>query len=96
MFDVASLGFALWLPAAAAVRWRPHRWLAAPAQALSRQSYAIYLTHLTLIEMVNFYRTSLHLSASIAIIVTITATYGLSYLSYRFLERPILALRPQQ
>jgi peptidoglycan/LPS O-acetylase OafA/YrhL len=96
MFDVASFGFALWLPAAAAVHWHPHRWLAATAQAFSRQSYAMYLTHLTLIEMVNFYRASLHLSAPFAIIATTAGVYCLSYLSFRFLERPILALRPSQ
>lgn len=96
IFDLASFGVALWLPAASLLHWRAHRWLAASAQALSRQSYAIYLTHLTLIETVNFYRTSLHIAASLAIIATIAGVYCLSYLSFRFLEQPILALRPPQ
>jgi peptidoglycan/LPS O-acetylase OafA/YrhL len=96
MFDVASIGFALWMPAAAGMRWRPGGALAKAAGALSGQSYAMYLTHLTVIGIVASYRDTWQMPASIAIIMTIALLYGVTWLSFHYLEQPILALRPPQ
>jgi peptidoglycan/LPS O-acetylase OafA/YrhL len=96
MFDVASIGFALWMPAAAEMRGRPHGALARAARAISGQSYAMYLTHLTVVGIVGTYRDAWHLPAALAIIITIALLYGVTWLSFHRLERPILALRPPQ
>jgi len=96
MFDVASFGFALWMPAAAEMRWRPAGALAKVAGALSGQSYAMYLTHLTVVGIVASYRDAWDMPTALAIIMTIALLYGVTWVSFRFLERPILALRPRQ
>ncbi len=51
LFDVGSIGFALCLPAAAALRRLP-RLPAAVIAAISTQSYAIYIVHLSVLEIV--------------------------------------------
>jgi peptidoglycan/LPS O-acetylase OafA/YrhL len=94
IFDVASVGFVLWMPAAAALEWRVPRLLAGAARLLSNQSYAMYLTHLTIIECVNIWRVHAHIPTPLAILVTLTALFAVSTLSYHALERPILAHRP--
>jgi peptidoglycan/LPS O-acetylase OafA/YrhL len=94
-FDAVSLGYALMLPAAAG--WRSIGWfLAGPARAISRQSYCIYLIHLTLLELASYYRGLYNIPAIVCVILTLGATWVLSWLSYRWIERPILAHRPSQ
>jgi len=95
MFDLASLGFALCLPAAG-LRWRAPRWLAAVAAAISARSYALYLIHLSLVEILTFYQLPARLGNAGAAFATVAIAYGLADLSYRFFESPILRLRPAQ
>ena len=95
IFDAASVGFALCMPAAAA-RWRAPRWLAAVAAALSGRSYALYLIHLSLVEILSFYRLPARLGDTGAAFATVAIAYGLADLSFRFFESPILRLRPSQ
>lgn len=96
IFDWVSAGFALCLPAAMAAQWRGLRWLMPAVAALSRQSYAIYITHLSLLEFVGYFKAMLNLPATLCVIVSVGAIYGLSFASYRWFEAPILALRPRQ
>jgi peptidoglycan/LPS O-acetylase OafA/YrhL len=95
MFDVASLGFALCMPAAA-MHWRSPQWLAGVATALSQRSYALYLIHLSLVEILTFYRLPVRLGNAGAAIATVAIAYGLADLSFRFFESPLLRLRPSQ
>jgi peptidoglycan/LPS O-acetylase OafA/YrhL len=95
IFDIVSIGFALALPAAARARnvWR---WVAPPVRLISRQSYCLYLIHLPLLEMISYYRGPYGINALVCVVITLTSLSLLSYLSYRWIERPILAWRPEQ
>ncbi len=98
IFDVASLGFALCLPAAARLRHLPDRLRLPEAAiiALSTQSYAIYLVHLSVLEIVGFYRERWGAPAWAAITISLALIWGLSWASWRWIEAPILARRPRQ
>jgi peptidoglycan/LPS O-acetylase OafA/YrhL len=96
IFNVASLGCALCLPAALAFRLPPRSWPVIAARALSQQSYAIYIMHLSLIYLATFYRTTWHIPRSAAAAATLVAIYGLSYFSTHFFELKLLAVRPPQ
>ena len=96
IFDAASLGFALCLPAAMAAGWRWLRWARPVIGALSRQSYAIYLTHLSLLAIVDHLRATLRLPTTICVALSLMAIFGLSALMHRFIEAPAMALRPRQ
>ncbi len=101
MFDVASLGFALCLPAATRLRRLPgggfaRRLPGAAITALSTQSYAIYIVHLSVLEIVGFYATGWGVPAWLAIAVSLALIWGLSSASWRWIEAPILARRPTQ
>ncbi len=95
VFDMTSFGCVLCLPYAALLErcWRP---MARMARALSAQSYALYLIHLDILEMAGFYREKLHLPATLTFAIALVAMASLSYLSYWYFERPILAMRPAQ
>jgi peptidoglycan/LPS O-acetylase OafA/YrhL len=95
VFDMTSIGCVLCMPYAALLErcWRP---LERMARSLSAQSYALYLIHLDVLGIVSFYKEKLHLPNSLAIMITLAAMAGLSYLSYWYFERPILELRPVQ
>ena len=96
IFDVVSVGFALCLPAAMAARLHWLRWALPGIQAISRQSYAMYVTHLSLLEFITYFRAIWHIPTTVCVLIAVVAIWGLSYLSYRFFEAPILALRPRQ
>lgn len=93
LFDVTSLGFALCLPAAARLVRLPLAWL---ARAISAQSYGIYLMHLSILEIVGFWRDRWHVPAIPTVAVCVALIWGLSWASWRWFERPILARRPVQ
>lgn len=95
IFDVQSFGMCLCLPAADALRDRCPAPLARGARVLSHQSYALYLIHLSLIEIIDAWRKSAGIAAWVAVFVTICVLFGLSTLSFHVLERPILRLRPK-
>jgi peptidoglycan/LPS O-acetylase OafA/YrhL len=96
IFDAAGLGFALCLPAAMAAQFRGLRWALPGIQALSRQSYAIYIMHMSLLEFVNHFRSTMQIPTTLCVAIVIAAIFGLSWASYRFIEAPILAFRPRQ
>ncbi len=95
LFDVGSIGFALCLPAAAALQRLP-RPSAAVVLAISTQSYAIYLIHLSILEFTGYYRERWQMPIWVAIAASLTLIWVLSWASWRWIEAPILARRPRQ
>jgi peptidoglycan/LPS O-acetylase OafA/YrhL len=95
VFDLASLGFALCLPAAAAISRLPLL-LGGPVRALATRSYVVYLVHLSALEAVGYYRASLGLAPFLALALALASTWALALLSWRFLEAPVLARRLPQ
>jgi peptidoglycan/LPS O-acetylase OafA/YrhL len=95
MFELTSAGFALCLPAALrfVTTVRP---VVVCLRALSSQSYCIYLTHLSVLELTGYYQVQWRIPPTICIIGDILIIWGLSNASYRWFERPILTVRPQQ
>jgi peptidoglycan/LPS O-acetylase OafA/YrhL len=95
VFDMASLGFALCLPAAAGMASFP-RAAGAVVHAVSRQSYAIYIIHLSILEFAGYYIVARHLPVAAAVVLSPVLIWGLSWVSWRWIEAPILACRPVQ
>jgi peptidoglycan/LPS O-acetylase OafA/YrhL len=95
LFDVGSVGFALCLPAAAALRWLP-RLPAAIVTAISTQSYAIYIVHLSVLEIVGAAKDRWHAPIWLAAGLSLVVIWSLSWASWRWIEAPILARRPTQ
>ena len=92
-FDLVALALVLVLPSAA--RWRHARgWAADAVRWLSRTSYALYLTHLSLLLWVGVHRAAWHLSPGGAVALSLGLITGLSYAMSRWVERPIMARRP--
>ncbi len=94
-FDLVSLGFALMLPAAYGFK-RRFGLLGWVAAVISRQSYALYLLHLPVLEIFGAYRDRLHMPVAVDILIAVALFWGLAYLSARWFEAPILRLRPRQ
>jgi peptidoglycan/LPS O-acetylase OafA/YrhL len=91
------IGGALCLPAAlrlAKATW----WFEAPVRWIAARSYALYLIHLTI--LVDIAETRLFepglMSALGCAVIAVTVPLVLAELSYRFLEEPVLRLRPRQ
>ena len=95
LFDVGSAGFALCLPAAAALRRLP-RWPAAIITTISTQSYSIYIVHLSVLEIVGAYRDRWRAPVWVAVGLSLGLIWALSWASWRWIEAPILARRPKQ
>jgi len=95
LFELTSLGFVLCLPASLRLvsAARP---FTACLQAISAQSYCIYLIHLTVLEMTDFYRVPWHMPVAVCIAADLIIIWAVSYVSYRWFEKPILAMRPRQ
>lgn len=95
LFSLGSAGFALCIPAALRLRRLPAA-AGAAVLAVSTQSYAIYIVHLSVLEIVGYYR---HLSGAspwLAFGGSLALIWGLSWASWRWIEAPILARRPRQ
>jgi peptidoglycan/LPS O-acetylase OafA/YrhL len=92
---VLPLGFALCLPAATAATDLP-AWLRLPIQAISNQSYGIYLCHLSILEWVNYelWRVA-GLPPLVCLLVVVLAVWTVSFLSFRYIEMPLLSRRPR-
>jgi peptidoglycan/LPS O-acetylase OafA/YrhL len=75
---------------------RPPNWLALPVRGLSNMSYALYLTHLTLFDMVMRWGPPNGLGRGGLLAVMLALPWPLAYLSWRWFESPILARRPPQ
>ncbi len=90
-----SAGFCLCLPAALRLRHAP-RWLARPAVWLSTRSYGLYVVHLTVLEVASGAVFVHAWPKRYAVALALVAAPLLAELSWRLLERPMLALRPAQ
>ncbi len=92
---VTSTGLALCI--AAALRWARGEGAAARlVRALSGQSYAIYLTHLTIFELVTLGYWQGRWGRGPAMLAGPVLILALSWLSVRYVEQPLLAMRPRQ
>ncbi len=92
--DVLALGLALCLPACA--RWREARGVAAGlVRWVSGRSYALYLTHLSILEFAAHYKDRGDISASGALMVALAAMVAIPEVSWRCLESPALRRRPR-
>lgn len=90
-----SAGFCLCLPAALRLRQGP-AWLARPAFWLSTRSYGLYVVHLTVLEVASGAVFVHAWPKRYAMLLALVAAPVLAELSWRLLERPMLALRPAQ
>jgi peptidoglycan/LPS O-acetylase OafA/YrhL len=93
---VSMLGCVLCLPAAASLVSLP-RWLAWAARTISRQSYALYLVHLTiLVDLVQPYWW-VHRDMTLpAMAVALVLPFVIAELLSRYVELPFMNLRPPQ
>lgn len=94
VFSLGSAGFALCLPAA--LRLRLPDPAGAAVRAVSTQSYAIYVIHLSILEIVGYYRDRADASPWLALGGSLALIWSLSWASWRWIEAPILARRPRQ
>jgi peptidoglycan/LPS O-acetylase OafA/YrhL len=95
VLTMTSTGFALCFPAA--LRLIDGRnWLARGIRQMSAQSYGLYIMHLSILDLVGYRVHERQLSAAMGIVLVLVLTFGLSYLSFRYVESPILARRPRQ
>ena len=95
--EVSVIGCALCLPAALMLRDAP-AWFAGPVRWLGTRSYAIYIVHVTVLADIvgkPLAETGL-LPLPLCVALAIALPAGLAELSWRFLETPILRLRPRQ
>ena len=72
---------------------RPLAWVVATG---ARLSYGIYIMHLTIVSWVMWQAAKNGLGLAFVMPVSLVLIALLPYLSYRFFEAPILALRPRQ
>lgn len=94
LLSLTPIGFALWIPGALdiaipAAALRIVRWL-------STRSYALYIVHLSMIDLAWAAATHLHMPVVLCAPAAVLLSAGLAELSYRYLETPILRLRPRQ
>lgn len=92
-FNVVSVGLALLFPAALRISLRPGV-LASAIAGLSTLSYGMYLYHTMMLDWVRPFLRAGGLATAAGLALAGVGTVLVAYLSYRFLERPILALRP--
>jgi peptidoglycan/LPS O-acetylase OafA/YrhL len=95
IYNVTMTGCALLLPAALRLRRAPD-WFSTIAKTISAQSYGLYIIHETLLVTVAQELWWFHVvSAWGCVAIAVISPFILSYLSFRFLESPILRLRPK-
>jgi peptidoglycan/LPS O-acetylase OafA/YrhL len=93
-YDASIVGCVLLLPAALRLRTLP-RGLEAAARTVSAQSYGLYLIHLTvLVQVAQALRYAHHWPLPVCLAIATVGPFVLSWLSFRYLESPILRLRP--
>lgn len=95
IFSFTSIGFALVFPAFLRFSATPGPTVTV-ITAVSTYSYGAYLVHYSILE-----RLAPWMSGSVPLCITILGiagvlTFALAYISFRFVERPILARRPIQ
>ncbi|MFZ2080257.1 MAG: acyltransferase, partial [Xanthobacteraceae bacterium] len=94
VFTLYSLGLALILPATSRLT---STWGAAEAVIswLSTRSYGLYLTHLTILDL-GFWAARTGHMPTVGLLAIIAAMFILPDLLHRYVERPIMRLRPEQ
>lgn len=95
--NLEVIGAALCLPAALRLTHAP-AWFATSASWIASRSYALYLTHLTVlydVAEVSLFEPG-RLSALGCIAVALVTPFLLAELSFRLIERPAMRLRPEQ
>jgi peptidoglycan/LPS O-acetylase OafA/YrhL len=95
LFSLTSIGFALWIPAAMELHMTATRFYAV-VRWLSDRSYCLYIIHLSIIDFAEWGAASLHLPALLCVPAALLMSAGIAELSFRYLETPILRLRPKQ
>ncbi len=95
-FPICSVSIALWLPLLSELNSAP-RWISSPITFISIISYSMYLLHYSIIlQLVNTYFPVAALPESMRPIFSVSyilLTMALSYLLYRFYEKPMMDLR---
>jgi peptidoglycan/LPS O-acetylase OafA/YrhL len=95
-YNAMILGCVLCLPAALRVRNLP-RWLESVVRTVSRQSYALYLIHLTiLVDVAQSLWWTHRISTGTAILLALALPFPVAGLLSRIIEQPIMRLRPAQ
>lgn len=97
VFTFIPLGFALIIPAIERLSRPPHL-LSNSIKLLSEWSYSIYLCHIPILFGFYFYFDNDHRTVPIKILIKIGAvlsTIAVSAFIFRFLEQPILRIRPK-
>jgi peptidoglycan/LPS O-acetylase OafA/YrhL len=94
--DAVVIGAVLCLPAAMRLRHNS-TWAAGIIVRISAQSYALYLIHLTiLVDLAQGLYLHHRITRPEAVAISLGLPFVLSWLSFRFFESPLLALRPLQ
>ena len=75
---------------------QPPRWLVVPVRTLSNLSYAIYLIHLSVFDLILRWGSIQRIGRGGTLATIVLVTLGLAYASWRWFESPILARRPAQ
>lgn len=95
-FPICSVSIALWLPLLSELTSAP-RWISGPITFISIISYSMYLLHYSIIlQLVNTYFPVAALPESMRPVFSVSyilLTMALSYVLYRFYEKPMMDLR---
>ena len=94
IFTFYPLGLALMLPALARLT-SPWRLAAAIIGWMSTRSYGLYLTHLTILDL-GFWAARTGRMPTVGLLAVIAGIFVVADLLHRYLERPIMVLRPEQ
>ncbi len=92
-YELLSLGFAFCIPGCLTLRHLPAP-LDVAVRWLSKWSYCLYLTHLSVLEIGGYYGQSWGVAPISNAVVCLVLTFVASWFSWRFFEGPILRLRP--
>jgi peptidoglycan/LPS O-acetylase OafA/YrhL len=94
IFTLYPLGLALILPAVSRLTspWRPAE---AVIRWLSTRSYGLYLTHLTILDL-GFWAARTGRMPTAGLLAVIAGAFVVPDLLHRYVERPIMGLRPEQ
>jgi peptidoglycan/LPS O-acetylase OafA/YrhL len=94
IFTFYPLGLALMLPALSRLTspWRP---AAAIIGWMSTRSYGLYVTHLTILDL-GFWAARTGRMPTVGLLAIIAGLFVVADLLHRYVERPIMALRPEQ
>ena len=94
IFTLYPLGLALILPALSRLT-SPWRAAEAIIGWLSTRSYGLYLTHLTILDL-GFWAARTERMPTVGLLVVLAGVFVVADLLHRYVERPIMLLRPEQ